>query len=372
MSVAYYSLVEFGYRLSPSYEDALFWWRIDVLWTVHIAAWLHFAIVFTERSSWLKYKITHAIIYGPALFISVSEALFHPVSGPPVLQPWGWSYSVQENLFSQIAYLWILLAPTASAVLYILYYRKVTDERKKSQGKIMLLAGLVPLISQLVELGLHFLGINAIPFTIPSFLLANILVAVAIWKYELFTLTPSKAAEGIIATMTDSLVLAGLDAKIITANRATYTLLGYQENELVDQPVSVLFESQKDVPNCLLEPGLSVAPDCCAAGIETTYRRLDGSTVPVSIAGSRLYDENKNLRGFLLIARDITAQKAASDEISRHREQLADVVEARTAELHATLFEPARLPRQELRSGAGAGPAYRGFAITGDPQGCSP
>jgi len=45
-------------------------------------------------------------------------------------------------------------------------------------------------------------------------------------------LTPATAAEDILSTVADSLMLIGLDGKIIHANRKVHDLLGYTEEEL--------------------------------------------------------------------------------------------------------------------------------------------
>ncbi|MBN2717427.1 MAG: response regulator [Deltaproteobacteria bacterium] len=335
MSVAYYSLIEFGYRISPTYDAALFFWHLDVLWPVHIAAWLHFALVFTEKTQWLKRPWLYALLYGPAAVFVLLDVLFHAVTGPPVLQPWGWSYSVANTAVSQISYLWLLLLPTICLALYIQFHRKVADARRKRQSRLMLLAGLVPLLALLLELLLNFAHMKVPPVSVPSLIFANMVVAVAIWKFELFTLTPSKAAEGIIATMTDSLVLVGLDGTIITANHATSRMLDYPEGALQGQPVSILFSHDADMPLGLLAPAAAEPLGLSANGQEAEYRMANGKSVPVSLASSRLYDDDRNLRGFVLIARDITTQREVADEISRHREQLAELVHQRTGQLQS-------------------------------------
>ncbi|MBN2717276.1 MAG: hypothetical protein JXX14_15590, partial [Deltaproteobacteria bacterium] len=47
MSIACFSLIEFGYRQSRDLAEATMWWQFDNFWSVHTAAWLHLALAFT-------------------------------------------------------------------------------------------------------------------------------------------------------------------------------------------------------------------------------------------------------------------------------------------------------------------------------------
>jgi PAS domain S-box-containing protein len=65
------------------------------------------------------------------------------------------------------------------------------------------------------------------------------------WKYELFPLTPATAAESILSTMTDALLLVSPERRIVAVNKATLELLGYEESELTDQPVEMILAQEE-------------------------------------------------------------------------------------------------------------------------------
>ncbi|MBN2718977.1 MAG: response regulator, partial [Deltaproteobacteria bacterium] len=258
------------------------------------------------------------------------------ITGPPIEKAWGWTYSIRENALSTISYIWMIIIPSISALLYLQYYRKVTNQRKKTQSGFMLFAGIITLSSVPAELVLQLTNSNAPPLSVMAFIIANLWVGYAIWKYELFTLTPSKAAESIIATMGDSLILVGLDGTIITANQATSKMLGYTEKELLNMPVVQFFAPNALIPDWIKETESHKADTFRSRDIETEYQTADGKIIPVSLSGSMLHDDEGNLRGFLLIARDITEQKRAAHEIAKHREKLEELVEERTHQLSRT------------------------------------
>ncbi|MBN2525693.1 MAG: response regulator [Deltaproteobacteria bacterium] len=336
ISIAYFSFIEYGYRRSESFEEASLWWRFDVLWSVHIAVWLHLAMAFSEKTNWLKRKWIYGLIYGPSALFIILDSVAHAITGPPMKQPWGWSSSIRENMISSIAYAWMLLVPAVCAGMFIHYARTVTDARKKMQSRYMLVAGLIPLIFGVLELLLHVWRIHIPPLMVVSFILTNMCVAHTIWKYELFRLTPSRAADSIIETMNDSLVLVGFDSTILTANQATSSMLGYSETELLGKPVLDLFSPLASIPEWISKNISDQTEPVQHKNIETAYLTADGKAIPVSLSGSMLCDKRRHLRGFLLIARDITEQKKSAKEITRHRESLEELIEERTFELRET------------------------------------
>ncbi|MBN2526629.1 MAG: response regulator [Deltaproteobacteria bacterium] len=336
LSIALYSFLEYGYRQSRNYEEAALWWQFDCLWPTHIAVWFHLAAAFTEKKTWLKSKLFYVLTYGPALVFTLADIFGHHITGPPVLRQWGWSYSFRENALSSIAMGWVALLPVAAAALYVLYYRKVTEQRKLKQAKLIMIGGLFPPAAQILEIIIADQKLHLPPMVMFGFIGLNIIIGFAIWKYELFTLTPSKAAESIIATMKDSLMLIGLDCTIISTNQATTQMLGYTSAELIDAPIQKMFAPNAFVPKWLTCPKKYEKDSFTGVDMETEYLTKDDTRIPVSLSGSMLYDKDGHLRGFLLIAKDITAQKKAEEEITRHRERLEELVNQRTHELTQT------------------------------------
>ena len=61
-------------------------------------------------------------------------------------------------------------------------------------------------------------------------------------------ITQRKALTNIIQSMVDTLIVVNPDATIKTVNQATLNLLGYEENELIGKPVSMIFEEEVVFP----------------------------------------------------------------------------------------------------------------------------
>jgi PAS domain S-box-containing protein len=122
----------------------------------------------------------------------------------------------------------------------------------------------------------------------------------------------------IIQSMADTLIVISPEATIKTVNQATLNLLGYQEDELIGKPVSVVFEesSFKTSPiDDLLNKGF-------IHNAEKFYLKKDGYKVPVLFSGSIMRGDNGTIQGIVCVAQDITERKRAEDMLRKSEREL--------------------------------------------------
>src|SRR3989442_13201967 len=165
----------------------------------------------------------------------------------------------------------------------------------------------------LVALGVPYLGvadylpaygINVYPFGYVPVLGFVVLMFRAVWRYRLQEITPAFAAEQIIHTMADALLVLDSERIVRVANQAAAQLFGYAKTELVGKPVSTtlggLLEQEKiDV---LEATGVIRA-------YEMHYRNKEGKVLSLDITGSLTRDHAGNPSAFVFITRDITDLK---------------------------------------------------------------
>src|SRR4030043_710730 len=75
------------------------------------------------------------------------------------------------------------------------------------------------------------------PMAGPLILIWSTGLVYAITKYGFMTITAAAAAEDILATMADSLIIISPERNIVRVNKATLDLLGFKEGELINKPV---------------------------------------------------------------------------------------------------------------------------------------
>ncbi|MCL0076074.1 PAS domain S-box protein, partial [Dehalococcoidia bacterium] len=136
-------------------------------------------------------------------------------------------------------------------------------------------------------------------------------------------LTKSKAyTESIIQNFLDTLIVVDAEARIQTVNPATCHLLGYTEEEVIGQPVAIIFEEEVHrVFQFFREPEKAEAPrrQDAIRNRQLTYKTKDGRLIPMLFNASVLTDEGGSVTGVVAVAKDITELKLAAAEIRREK-----------------------------------------------------
>ena len=145
-------------------------------------------------------------------------------------------------------------------------------------------------------------------------------------------LVTSKAyTESIVQNFLDTLIVVDAEAKIQTVNPATCRLLGYTEEELKGQSVSMIFaeEEVKRVFQFFREPekAETLRPQNTIRNYELTYKTKDGRLIPMLFNASILTDEMGNVTGVVAGAKDITEIKQAQETLRKTEERFRDVIE---------------------------------------------
>jgi PAS domain S-box-containing protein len=129
---------------------------------------------------------------------------------------------------------------------------------------------------------------------------------------------------------------------IVTWNNAAKRILGYEEEEILGEPFSMLFTSL-DTDNRQPEHELSTALTTGRAEDERWHVRKDGSQFWASGVVTPLWDEGGKLRGFAKIMRDITDRKLREVELAEENR--------RKDEFLATLAHELRNPLAPILNG---------------------
>ncbi len=349
LALAAFALLQFGYRSSHSYEEACFWWRLDFFWPLITAIALHFTLAFTEKNDLLKRRWIYVVVYGPAAIVLFLDMKLHLFTGPPIRQDWGWTFSAPKNLANGLAYVWQQGIFILALVLAIRHFHAADDVRKKKQLVCWCLGWSIPILASTIELSLIFLSVEAPPFAVTAFVIGNCFVGYAIWRYEMFAISPITAAEHIVMTMPDSLLLVSSDGKIISTNPAAEKMLGLSQKGFSQLPIGKIFSHGSNRPPWLQEQktGQHLAVDH-VDNIDTYFHTGGDKDIPVSLASCALNDNSGQPLGFVLIGRDVSEQKAAYEELDLHRNNLEALVDKRTNELKSETFE--RLKSEQARA----------------------
>jgi PAS domain S-box-containing protein len=126
--------------------------------------------------------------------------------------------------------------------------------------------------------------------------------------------------------------IIGMDFHYLAANQQALRLLGYEEHELLGKPVSdVMSQDDSLGRGSVIEEQSSV--------YERILKRKDGSTLPVEVSTSVVYDENGQPAYIQSIARDISERKNAEWVLKRQTQILSVIGDATARLLRASSIE---------------------------------
>jgi diguanylate cyclase (GGDEF)-like protein/PAS domain S-box-containing protein len=311
LSAAYLAFVEFQFRQAESFAKAYFWLKAGALWSFVLPLELHFVLLFTGRPKLLENRLTYLVLYAPALIFFLLE-LTNMVAVQPVKVYWGWTYrTVEDGTLYSLYDIWFVAMVVFSLYLLLQYYLKTTERRKKRQTQYVFIGLSIPtIIASIAEL-----EIRVPDLTTMGFVFLCIIVGYAIWKYELFALTPASAVESIVSTMADALLLVSPEQKMVTVNQATLELLGYAESELIGQSVETILAGEEKTRFREAWLAQLLTADSIS-DIETTFETKGAKEIPISLSGSVMRDRDGTERGIVYVGRDLTERKRAEEELA--------------------------------------------------------
>src|SRR5262245_59697381 len=141
-----------------------------------------------------------------------------------------------------------------------------------------------------------------------------------------------------IESSDDAIISNTLDGIIMSWNKGAERIFGYQEDEVIGKPVTVLMPPERYNEEPAILAGIRQGERF--DHYETVRKRKDGSLIDISLSISPIKDVQGRIIGASKIGRDITqrkrmeaALKQAKDALAKSNEELEIQVRQRTAEL---------------------------------------
>ncbi|MBU1062208.1 MAG: PAS domain S-box protein, partial [Candidatus Omnitrophica bacterium] len=296
-----------------SKDTAMLYTNISSIgWASFSSFFLLFSLALTKKEKLLKVKIIYPIIFAlPLLFIYKQWTRLLIVRH--VRYPYGWANIWSESIWSYLFYIYYFLFIIAGIYLIFDFRRKTEKAIEKKQAGIIFTVTIISLfLASLTDVILPELNIYVIPNIGDIVILIwGIGLVYAIVKYKLMVLTPATAADNIISTMNDSLILLDKDRNIITVNKATQGLLGYKKKELEAKPLDICLREEKSKSTLIdkITKGETISE------YDIAFQTKKGKYIPVSFSSSTLRDEAGGISGVVCIARNMTERKQAEENL---------------------------------------------------------
>jgi len=291
---------------------------ISMGWIGFAGIFLWFALIFIEKKKIFKKRIIYPLIFiPPLLFIYKQWTGF--LTASYIKQSWGWESVWSDSIWAYLFYFYYLSFMMIGLYLILNFGRKIKEPIKKKQAKIIFITALISLVfSTLTDVMFPILNV----FALPS--LGNIIALIwasgivyAIAKYKLMVITPATAADNIISTMLDSLILLDREGNLVNVNKATLDLSGYGKEELKRKSIEIFF-AEKNFKDILLDKTMKKE---AIKNYELNFKTKTGDNIPVIFSSSVMADEAGGIAGIVCIVKDISEQKK-TENILREEKKL--------------------------------------------------
>jgi PAS domain S-box-containing protein len=125
----------------------------------------------------------------------------------------------------------------------------------------------------------------------------------------------------ILESMFDSLAVIDPEGIIKSINRATCTLLGYQKEELIGEPIWKVLMLPESIPGYVSRI-IELFQHHNLKSLEACYRTKVGANIPVLFSASIIQDRTSNLICIVCTAKDITELKKAEEALAAQTQEL--------------------------------------------------
>jgi PAS domain S-box-containing protein len=194
----------------------------------------------------------------------------------------------------------------------------------------------------------RFIDSNAAPMRDAN----GVTIGVVLVFREILERRREEAAHRLLASIVessqDAIYGKSLDGTIASWNAAAERLYGYAAHEVIGQPSTILTPADRLGE----QSAILVQFHDTSENFETVRRRKDGALIHISTTISPVRNEAGVVVGSSTIARDITPQKRAQEDLQKAQEQLREANQ-RKDEFIAILAHELRNPLAPLRNALG-------------------
>jgi PAS domain-containing protein len=243
LSVVCWAFVTAQLYYSIDTESAHFWLFCVSFWPLPSSLLLHFALAFTRYDRYLGKAALAVLVYLPSIAL-IGIIQYEGGYIVDAIASGGWSY-MNPSEYTKVLEPIVLMGMNAVGIaLCLIYYLRQADGVRKKQAWLVLIGLSIPMLADVISFGLS----KTMDIMLPKLSILGFVIGTggftgyASLKYKLFDITPATAADNIIATMPDALLLIDANGDVLTINDSTLKMLGYDRRDLIGRPVIELFK----------------------------------------------------------------------------------------------------------------------------------
>jgi len=280
-------------------------------------AWLLFAFEYSGREYWIAKKNILLLFFVPTISIvmvatnnvhhlfytSVTEQLVGGLMYADISYgPFFWFNTIYSYLIIYIA------------IMIILQRFVITSGLYRGQMMAILIAVFTPFFVNLAYV-IRQISVFVIDPTPLAFIISGVAIFVGMMRYQLLDIMPM-AQDQVVAHMSDGMIVLDVQGRIISLNAPAERFMGITIREAVGVTIDSL------LPCAGHEPGSPASVDNRTERLHEMERKIGGKQYFFELRCSPILSRENDVKGELIMIRDITDQKIAEIALTLARKKL--------------------------------------------------
>src|SRR5665648_14644 len=306
----------------------IFWYKLSSVGCyLFISMALHFFFVFAKKENLLKQWWIYIIIYLPGIILSYKEITSGFYAKAYSLGSNGWIISAQtDSMWFWSSIIFIIVYVSSCIIISYRMQKRATSQRERKQVGVLIITSVLALLTGLVLMVLAvILEVNIPDITPMAVAIWSIGIYYAIVKHKLMAMTPSFIADNLFQTIIDSIILTNSYGLILNVNPETQRLLGYDQRELVGEPMESLFLLDSQSENTNIPELMNTCP---VRDMEAFIISKNGVKIPIILSISECRDNYNTRVGFVLVSKDVTEYKRAEEAMQESETKFRTIFES--------------------------------------------
>lgn len=326
--LATWGLGEVLRNLSPDIATATQWnYLVVFAYTLVPSVYLHFTCEFTHHRA----PCSPAWLYLFSALFLVLNWFTSWTLGELATMPWG--YAVRLGPAYSVFLLYVQAFFLYALWLCFAWWRRAPTRRQRLQAGLVLVGTAIPFVGgSLTNAFLPLLGIQVPRLAIHLTTINALVVGFAIARFRLMAVTPTLAAESLVRTMGEGMLVISPEGRVVLANPALSSFLGRGEEDLIGARATE-FVTVEDRPLLLAAHSDCLAGKFSLKQFDVRLLSRDGGVIPVNVVFTPVSGTGDDVLGMLGVVRDM---RRINELIEESRE--AEAVSRRRAQEMETLF----------------------------------
>ena len=308
--------------LSERISQATLWVNISAIgWCAFPFLGLLFYLEFSESYKYARNYLFLSLTALPVLFFIIlqwSGNLLNDIT----YSSDGWTATWNLTPVSAFFFAYFFILISACLLICVHMGKKADSRRKEKQALLLVTTGSITLLfASLSEVILPIMNITVPHLADAIIVIWGVGVILAITRYGLLGLTPSTAADTIINTMNDVLMLIDRQGKIALVNESAKELFLGQANLIGKSFTRIVSDPAKAAAflQAAFNPG-------CKSKTELIFKLPGGGEIPMDISASVVTDRTEPVLGLVIVARDMSAKMRNEKEIEEQRNLINEIL----------------------------------------------